>query len=471
MENELVLSDFVKDNVNLFFVADKYGNILDEVHLQYSIHELREYEEILPIILYQIKSEVLGLMGNQKLEKFYLVSEEKNIYLMDFQPDVYLGVNFADNVKLGLRFIAVQEIIEKLKEREYKPKEIEKIDIEKLPKLAKKEYNLNPAERKYLKENREILYQVIEKLADIYFQKAAQVDQQDEETLAKRRELFIAAFRNIADGKLDEDGIRFIIGQAINSLKTTGVPAYHLTPLLLSTVFILEKLVMSAIKDPTAVNNILSAYRKAIYLALNTALAIYMYTAINLIEKNTKIDQRLLINLLSTKLPKPHNIDENFVRQWIEDFGKIVELTDEDLERIYNANISDVFKKLYASIKKTKVLTRVYEAFKEVIDNWFNEVEQKAEERRIDIEFWKNLYEIGLTNKMDFKMAYAFLRLKLALERMTFNDFDEETYKSFGKFLAFNSGTILLGMLDRINFTFESIITVPHKTILRNLKV
>ena len=470
MENELVLSDFVKDNVNLFFIADKYGNILEEVHLQFSQHDLKEFEEILPIILYQIKNEVLSLMSSQRIEKFYLVSEEKNIYLMDFKPDIYLGVNFADNVRLGLRFIAVQEIAEKLKDNHYQLIEVEKIDIERLPKLAKKEYNLNPAERKFLKEHREILYKVIDKLADIYFAKAVQVDQHDEETIAKRRELFVSAFRSVADGRIDEDGVRFIIGQAIGSLKITGVPAQHLTPLLLSTVFILEKLVMASIGNPTAVNNILSAYRKAIYLALNTALAIYMYTAINLIEKNTKIDQRLLINLLSTKLPKP-NVDEQLVRKWIEDFGKIIELTDEDLERIYNANISDVFKKLYKSIKKTKVLTRVHNAFQEVIDNWFEEVEQAAEERRINIEFWKKLYEIGLTNKMDFRMAYAFLRIKLALERMTFKDFDEETYKSFGKFLAFNSGTILLGMLDRINFSFESIITVPHKTILRNLKV
>ncbi len=469
MENELILSDFVKDNVNLFFIADKYGNILEEIHLHHSKNELRQYEEILPIILYQIKTEVLSLIG-ERIDKFYLVSEEKNIYLMDFKPDIYLGVNFAENVKLGLRFIAVQEIAEKLKDSEYQPVKIEKIDIAKLPKLAKKEYNLNPAERKYLKENRETLYEVIDKLADIYFAKAAQVDQQDPEIIAKRRELFISAFRSVADGKIDEDGIRFIVAQALGTLKISGVPAQHLTPLLLSTVFILEKLVMEAIDNPTAVNNILSAYRKAIYLALNTALAIYMYTAINLIEKNTKIDQRLLVNLLSTKLPKPH-IDEEFVKKWIQDFGKIVELTDEDLERIYNANISDLFRKLYKNIKKTKVLTRVYEAFKEVIDNWFEEVEQKAEERRIDIEFWKKLYEIGLTNKMDFRMAYAFLRIKLALERMTFKDFDEETYKSFGKFLAFNSGTILLGMLDRIKFSFESIITVPHKTILRNLKV
>ncbi len=470
MENELILSDFVKDNVNLFFVADKYGNILEEVHLKHSEHELKEFEEILPIILYQIKNEVLSLIKNQKIDKFYLVSEEKNIYLMDFKPDIYLGVNFAENVKLGLRFIAVQEIAEKLKDNEYQPTKIEKIDIAKLPKLAKKEYNLNPAERKYLKENRETLYKVIDKLADIYFAKAVQVDQQDPEIIAKRRELFISAFRNVADGKIDEDGVKFIIGQALGTLKISGVPAQHLTPLLLSTIFILEKLVMEAIDNPSAVNNILSAYRKAIYLALNTALAIYMYTAINLIEKNTKIDQRLLVNLLSTRLPKPH-IDEEFVKKWIQDFGKIVELTDEDLERIYNANISDLFKKLYKNIKKTKVLTRVYGAFNEVIDNWFEEVEQKAGERRIDIEFWKRLYEIGLTNKMDFRMAYAFLRIKLALERMTFKDFDEETYKSFGKFLAFNSGTILLGMLDRINLSFESIITVPHKTILRNLKI
>ncbi len=470
MENELILSDFVKDNVNLFFIADKYGNILEEAHLHHTEHKLKEFEEILPIILYQIKNEVLSLIRNQRIDKFYLVSEEKNIYLMDFKPDIYLGVNFAENVKLGLRFIAVQEIAEKLKDIEYQPVEIEKIDIAQLPKLAKKEYNLNPAERKYLKENRETLYKVIDKLADIYFQKAVQVDQQDPEIIAKRKELFISAFRSVAEGKIDEDGIRFIIGQALGTLKISGVPAQHLTPLLLSTVFILEELIMGAIDDPTAVNNILSAYRKAIYLALNTALAIYMYTAINLIEKNTKIDQRLLVNLLSTKLPKPH-IDEEFVKKWIQDFGKIIELTDDDLERIYNANISDLFKKLYKNIKKTKVLTRVYEAFKEVIDDWFEEVEQKAEERRIDIEFWKRLYEIGLTNKMDFRMAYAFLRIKLALERMTFKDFDEETYKSFGKFLAFNSGTILLGMLDRINFSFESIITVPHKTILRNLKV
>ena len=470
MENELVLTDFVKDNVNLFFIADKYGNIIEEVHLQHSKNELKEYEEILPIILYQIKSEVLSLMRNQKIEKFYLVSEDKNIYLMDFQPDIYLGVNFVENVRLGLRFIAVQEIAEKLKDNQYKPVEIEKIDIAKLPKLARKEYNLNPSERKFLKENRETLYKIIDKLADIYFEKAAQVDQQDPEVMAKRRELFISAFRSVADGRIDEEGIKFIIGQALGTLKISGVPAQHLTPLLLSTVFILEKLVMSTIDNPTAVNNILSAYRKAIYLALNTAIAIYMYTAINLIEKNTKIDQRLLVNLLSTRLPKPH-IDENFVQEWIKDFGKIIELTDEDLERIYNANISDVFKKLYKSIKKTKVLTRVYEAFQEIIDNWFELVEQKAEEREINLDFWKKLYEIGLTNKMDFRMAYAFLRLKLALERMTFKEFDEETYKSFGKFLAFNSGTILLGMLDRINFSFESIITVPHKTILRNLKV
>ena len=470
MENELVLSDFVKDDVNLFFIADKYGNILEEVHLQHSENELKEFEEILPIILYQIKNEVLSSLNNQQIEKFYLVSQDKNIYLMDFQPDIYLGVNFAENVKLGLRFIAVQEIADKLKDRKYKPVEIERIDIAKLPKLAKKEYNLNPSERKFLKENREILYKIIDKLADIYFAKAAQVDQQDPEVLAKRRELFIAAFRNVADGRIDEEGIRFIIGQALGTLKISGVPAQHLTPLLLSTVFILEKLVMSSINNPTAVNNILSAYRKAIYLALNTAIAIYMYTAINLIEKNTKIDQRLLVNLLSSRLPKPH-IDENFVQEWIKDFGKIIELTEEDLERIYNANILEVFKKLYKNIKKTKVLTRVYEAFQDIIDNWFEIVEQKAEEREINIEFWKRIYEIGLTNKMDFRMAYAFLRLKLALERMTFKEFDEETYKSFGKFLAFNSGTILLGMLDRINFSFESIITVPHKTILRNLQV
>ncbi|RUM60487.1 MAG: hypothetical protein DSY66_04285 [Persephonella sp.] len=470
MENELILSDFVKDNVNLFFVADKFGNILEEVHIHHSPNELRRFEEILPIILYQVKSAVLSTLGINKIDKYYLVSEEKNIYLMDFQPDIYLGVNFAENVKLGLRFIAVQEIADKLKENQYKPVEIEKIDIKKLPKLAKKEYNLNPAERKYLKEHRETLYQVIEKLADIYFAKAAQVDQQDPEVLAQRRKLFIDAFRSVADGRIDEEGIRFIIGQALGTLKISGVPAQHLTPLLLSTVFILEKLVMEAIKDEKAVNNILSAYRKAIYLALNTALAIYMYTAINLIEKNTRIDQRLLVNLLSTKLPKPH-IDENFVQEWIEDFGKIVELTDEDLNRIYDANISDVFKQLYKSIKKTKVLTRVYNAFQEVIDNWFEEVEQRAEERSITIDFWKKLYEIGLTNKLDFRMVYAFLRLKLALERMTFKEFDEETYKSFGKFLAFNSGTILLGMLDRINFSFESIITVPHKTILRNLDI
>ena len=470
MENELVLTDFVKDDVNLFFIADKYGNILEEVHLQHSENELKEFEEILPIILYQIKNEVLSSLSNEQIEKFYLVSQDKNIYLMDFQPDIYLGVNFAENVKLGLRFIAVQEIADKLKDREYKPVEIERIDIAKLPKLAKKEYNLNPSERKFLKENREILYKIIDKLADIYFAKAAQVDQQDPEVLAKRRELFITAFRSVADGRIDEEGIRFIIGQALGTLKISGVPAQHLTPLLLSTVFILEKLVMSSIDNPTAVNNILSAYRKAIYLALNTAIAIYMYTAINLIEKNTKIDQRLLVNLLSSRLPKPH-IDENFVQKWITDFGKIIELTEEDLERIYNANISEVFKKLYKNIKKTKVLTRVYEAFQDIIDNWFETVEQKAEEREINIDFWKRIYEIGLTNRMDFRMAYAFLRLKLALERMTFKEFDEETYKSFGKFLAFNSGTILLGMLDRINFSFESIITVPHKTILRNLQV
>ena len=470
MENELVLTDFVKDDVNLFFIADKYGNILEEVHLQHSENELKEFEEILPIILYQIKNEVLSSLSNEQIEKFYLVSQDKNIYLMDFQPDIYLGVNFAENVKLGLRFIAVQEIADKLKDREYKPVEIERIDIAKLPKLAKKEYNLNPSERKFLKENREILYKIIDKLADIYFAKAAQVDQQDPEVLAKRRELFITAFRSVADGRIDEEGIRFIIGQALGTLKISGVPAQHLTPLLLSTVFILEKLVMSSIDNPTAVNNILSAYRKAIYLALNTAIAIYMYTAINLIEKNTKIDQRLLVNLLSSRLPKPH-IDENFVQKWITDFGKIIELTEEDLERIYNASISEVFKKLYKNIKKTKVLTRVYEAFQDIIDNWFETVEQKAEEREINIDFWKRIYEIGLTNRMDFRMAYAFLRLKLALERMTFKEFDEETYKSFGKFLAFNSGTILLGMLDRINFSFESIITVPHKTILRNLQV
>ena len=456
--------------MNLFFIADKYGNILEEVHLQHSENELKEFEEILPIILYQIKNEVLFSLSNEQIEKFYLVSQDKNIYLMDFQPDIYLGVNFAENVKLGLRFIAVQEIADKLKDKEYKPVEIERIDIAKLPKLAKKEYNLNPSERKFLKENREILYKIIDKLADIYFAKAAQVDQQDPEVLAKRRELFIAAFRSVADGRIDEEGIRFIIGQALGTLKISGVPAQHLTPLLLSTVFILEKLVMSSIDNPTAVNNILSAYRKAIYLALNTAIAIYMYTAINLIEKNTKIDQRLLVNLLSSRLPKPH-IDENFVQKWITDFGKIIELTEEDLERIYNASISEVFKKLYKNIKKTKVLTRVYEAFQEIIDNWFETVEQKAEEREINIDFWKRIYEIGLTNRMDFRMAYAFLRLKLALERMTFKEFDEETYKSFGKFLAFNSGTILLGMLDRINFSFESIITVPHKTILRNLQV
>ncbi|RUM61619.1 MAG: hypothetical protein DSY66_01900, partial [Persephonella sp.] len=60
MENELILSDFVKDNVNLFFVADKFGNILEEVHIHHSPNELRRFEEILPIILYQVKSAVLS---------------------------------------------------------------------------------------------------------------------------------------------------------------------------------------------------------------------------------------------------------------------------------------------------------------------------------------------------------------------------------------------------------------------------
>ena len=470
MEKEFILSDYIKDYTNFFFVADKYGNLLDEIKINPNVESV-EYEKLLPIVIYNIKNKLFKEYQNQDIDRFYLISENKNIYITQLNPDIFLGINFIPEVKLGIRFITAQEIVEQLKEEPFTVKDIPRIDVHKLPKMAKKEYGLNPMERKYLKAHRETLYIAIDKLAEIYFAKAAEIDKQSPEVIAKRKELFISAFRSVADGRIDEEGVRFIIAQALGTIKMNNVPPQHLTPLLLSTIFILEKLVMSMVNDPKAVNNIMTAYRKAVYLALNTALAIYMYTAINLIEKNTGIDQKLLVNLLSTKLPKPHNIDENFVQKWINAFGKIIELTDEDLERIYSANLKPVFVKLHKSIKKTKVLGRVYNAFEEVIDKWFEEVENVVEFRGINIVFWKRLYEIGLRKKMDFRMAYAFLRMKLALERMTFKEFDEETYKSFSKFLAFNSGTLLLGQLDRINFAFESIITIPQRTILRNLEV
>jgi hypothetical protein len=476
MEQELILSDYINDYTNLFFIADKYGNILQEVYIDKS-RKLNRYEETLSLIVFNIKdrlfkqfqSEHTGL-ENQSIEKFYLVSEDKNVYLTKFRDDLFLGVNFKQDVKIGIKLITVQDILEALKDYEIEVPKTERINIKEIPKLAKKEYGLNPTERKYLKEYRETLYKVIDQLAEIYFQKAAQIDKQDPEIIEKRKKIFIDAFRSVADGRIDVDGIRFIIAQALGTLKISGVPPQHLTPLLLSTIFILKRLVRAAIKDPTAVNNIMSAFRKAVYLALNSALAIYMYTAINLIEKNTGIDQRLLVNLLSTRIPKP-KIDENFVAKWIEDFGRIIELTDNDLEQIYRADLKPIFKALHKSIKTTKVLGRVYKAFHNIVDRWFEEIERVIDTRGVNTEFWKKLYELGLTEELDFRMVYAFLRLKLALERESFKGMDDEIYLPFLKFLAFNSGTILLGMLDRINFAFENIITIPHRTIIRNLEV
>jgi len=476
MEQELVLSDYIKDYTNLFFISDKYGDILKEVYIDPS-KKLNRYEETLSIIMFNIKDKLFKQLqseheelANQSIEKFYLVSEDKNVYLTKFKDNLFLGVNFKPDVKLGIKVITVQDILDALKDEEIEIPETKKIDIKEIPKLAKKEYGLNPAERKYLKEHRETLYKVIDKLAEIYFQKATQVDQQDPEIIEKRKKIFIDAFRSVADGRIDEEGIKFIIKQALETLKVSGVPPQHLTPLLLSTIFILKRLIREAIKDPKAVNNIMSAFRKAVYLALNSALAIYMYTAINLIEKNTGIDQRLLVNLLSTRIPKP-KIDEEFVAKWIGDFGKIIELTDEDLEKIYQADLKPIFSALHKSIRTTKVLNRVYKAFQHIVDRWFEEIERAIDTRGINNEFWKKLYELGLTEELDFRMVYAFLRLKLALERESFKGLDEDIYLPFLKFLAFNSGTMLLGMLDRINFAFENIITIPHRTILRNLKV
>jgi hypothetical protein len=476
MEQELVLSDYINDYTNLFFIADKYGNILKEVYINPDT-KLNRYEETLSLIIFNIKDELFKRfqheyedLEDQSIEKFYLVSEDKNVYLTKFKDNLFLGVNFRPGVKMGIKIITIQDILEALQDLEIEVPETKRIDIKEIPVLAKKEYGLNPTERRYLKEYRETLYKVIDQLAEIYFQKAAQVDKQDPEIIAKRKKLFVDAFRSVADGKIDEEGIRFIIRQALGTLKISGVPPQHLTPLLLSTIFILKRLVRAAIKDPVAVNNIMSAFRKAVYLALNSALAIYMYTAVNLIEKNTGIDQRLLINLLSTKIPKPQ-IDENLVAKWIEDFGKIIELTDDDLEQIYRANLKPIFKSLHKAIKTTKVLNRVYTAFHKIVDAWFEEIEKVIDTKGINNEFWKKLYELGLTEELDFRMVYAFLRLKLALERESFKNMDHDIYLPFLKFLAFNSGTILLGMLDRIKFAFENIITIPHRTIVRHLEV
>jgi len=476
MEQELVLSDYINDYTNLFFIADKYGDILKEVYINKD-KKINKYEETLSLIIFHIKDRLFQQfqtehsgLDNQSIQKFYLVSEDKNVYLTKMNENLFLGVNFKQDVKLGIKIITVQDILEALKEVEFEIPKTERIDIKEIPKLAKKEYGLNPTERKYLKEYRQTLYKIIDNLAEIYFQKAAQVDKQDPEIIAKRKKLFVDAFRSVADGKIDVEGIRFIIAQALGTLKISGVPPQHLTPLLLSTIFILKKLVRASIQDPKAVNNIMSAFRKAVYLALNSSLAIYMYTAINLIEKNTGIDQRLLINLLSTKIPKP-NIDEKFVIKWIEDFGKIIELTEQDLEQIYKADLKPIFKALHKSIKSTKVLGRVYPAFQNIVDIWFEEIEKVIDNRGINNNFWKKLYELGLTEELDFRMVYAFLRLKLALERESFKGMEEEIYLPFLKFLAFNSGTILLGILDRIKFAFENIITIPHRTIVRNLEI